>query len=278
MRDKEKPLSAENDAQIERVKGDITRPKSLAGTMRGCDAVIHLVGIIDEDPGHGITYESIHREGAAHVIDEAQRSEIEGFILMSANGVRPDGVSGYQTTKWEAEEHVKMSGIPKWVIFRPSVIFGDPGPNKPEFASRLASSLVRPLPILPVFGDGRFEMQPVSVEEVAAAIVQALSSEISVGKTYVAAGKDRFAYNDVLDIIARGLGLGPKPKVPQPLWLIRPVIHTLGKFGILPISPDQFEMIVEGNTGDSTDFYNDFDLEYIPFTSENLGYLRDDRQ
>ncbi len=274
LRNKEAPLPVADPTRIERVKGDVTLEKSVSGTMRGCDAVIHLVGIIEENRAHGITFDRIHREGAVHVIDEARRNDIDRFILMSANGARPNGVSPYQTTKWEAEQYLRESGIRAPVIFRPSVIFGDPGSRHPEFASQLAATLVRPFPILPIFGDGSFEMQPVSVEEVAAAFVQALTSETASSQVYAAVGKVRYPFTEVLDLIARGMGLSPKPKIPQPLWLIRPVIHTVGKLGLLPITPDQFEMLVEGNTGDSTAFYRDFDLVYRPFTPENLDYLR----
>jgi len=34
-------------------------------------------------------------------------------------------------------------------------------------------------------------------------------------------------------------------------------------------------MLVEGNTGDETAFYRDFDLSPTPYTVENLDYLTD---
>ncbi|WP_456427197.1 complex I NDUFA9 subunit family protein [Rhodocaloribacter sp.] len=268
-------LAVEDRAKVERVKGDVTRPKSLAGTMRGCDAVMHLVGIIEEKPAEGVTFERIHYEGAAHVIDEAKASGIERFVHMSANGARKDGVSAYQTTKWKAERYLEKAAFPHAVVFRPSLVFGDPGPDGTEdFATRLARTLVKPFPILPVFGDGKIPMQPISVEEVASAFVQALTHEATRGRTYTAVGKEVYTYAEILDVIARALGLSPKPKLPQPIWLVRPVIHTVGRLGLLPITPDQFEMLVEGNTGDPTAFYRDFALTYRPFTPEHLSYLK----
>jgi len=262
--------------KIEKVKGDITKPKSLTGTMRGCDAVIHLVGIIDEKPDQGITFERIHHEGTQHVVDAALEAEVEVFIQMSANGAREDGVSAYQTSKWKAEQYVRKAGFRHWTIFRPSLVFGAPGPGQPEFATKLADALIRPFPILPVFGDGSYRMQPISVEEVAAAFVQALTTPAAVGKAYCTAGMDAYPYTEILDIITRGCGLEPKFKLPQPTWLIRPVIQLTAPLGLLPISTDQFDMLIEGNTCDATALYDDFDLEYKPFTPENLSYLRTD--
>lgn len=273
VRDPGDRLAVEGPA-VEKVKGDVVRPKSFAGTLRGCDAVIHLVGIIEEHPSKGVTYEAIHHEGTRHIVDAAVEAGVGRFIHMSANGARADGVSAYQTSKWKAEAYVRGAGFRHWTILRPSLVFGDPGPDNPEFATRLARTLIKPFPVLPVFGDGSFRLQPVSVEEVAAAFVQALTLDATRNQTYCVAGLEAFPYTEILDRITRGLGLAPKPKLPQPLWLVRPVIHAVGSLGLLPISPDQFEMLVEGNTCDSTAFYRDFDVSYRPFTPEHLAYLQ----
>ena len=266
-------LSVET-AQVEKVEGDIGTPESLKGKMFECDAVIHLVGIIDEKPSKGITFEAVHFKGAEHVINEASREGVERFVLMSANGARPDGVSEYQTTKWKAEEYLKNARFSHWTIFRPSLIFGDPGPDNPEFAVRMARQLVKPFPALPVFGRGDYLMAPISVEEVASAFAQAVSLEKAHAKTYCAAGKERMTYVELLDRITEAVGHARKPKIPQPIWLVRPAVHALGRIGLLPITPDQFEMLIEGNACDSTAFYADFELTYRPFRIENLHYIR----
>ena len=189
-------------------------------------------------------------------------------------GARSEGVSDYQTSKWQAEQYVRKAGFKHWTIFRPSVIFGAPEKGQPEFASQLAQTLIIPFPILPVFGDGAYQMQPVAVEDVAGAFVQALSRDETHEQIYHAAGPIAYPYTELLDILAEGMGIPPKPQIRQPLWLVRPVIHTVSKLGLLPITPDQFEMLIEGNTCDPSAFYKDFDLKRIPFNAENLGYLR----
>ena len=272
IRGRARDLAVQNDA-IEIATGDVTRPASLDGAFADCDAVVHLVGIIDERPAHGVTFDRIHVDGTQHVVDAARSAGIDCFIHMSANGARPDDGTAYQRTKWTAEQRVSDAGFDHWAIFRPSLLFGTPDPGRPEFASQLLDDLVRPFPLLPVFGDGRYEMQPVHVTDVAEAFVQALTRDAAHEETYVAAGPDRFAYVDVLDRIAIGGGLSPKSKVHIPLPLARLGVYTAGRIGLLPISPTQFEMLVEGNTGDETAFYRDFDVTPTRFTAENLRYL-----
>ena len=272
MRDNKSSLSVEDDS-IERVKGDLTKPKSLTGLLRGCDSVIHLVGIIKEIPSRNVTFDALHFDATKNVVDEAVDSGITQFIQMSANGARSEGVSGYQTSKWRAEEYVKKADFDRWTIFRPSVVFGAPAPGQPEFASQLISTLIRPFPVFPVFGDGLYEMQPISVQDVSAGFVQALTVESSWKRSFCVAGQLKFTYSEILNILAKGAGIEPKMQINQPVWMVRPVIHTIGKTGALPITPDQFEMLLEGNTCDSTSFFEHFDLPNVTFTPENLSYL-----
>lgn len=274
VRDPGVPLAADGPS-VERVRADVTDRSSVVGTMDGCDAVIHLVGIIDEQPWRGITFERIHHQGTRHVIQAARAAGIDRFVHMSANGARQNARSTYQTTKWKAEQRVREAGFTRWTIFRPSIVFGDPGPNNISFEVRLARTLVRPFPVLPVFGDGTYQIQPVAVEDVAAGFVQALTKEVAVGKAYCPAGREGYTYNVVLDIIARAMNRRPKPKVHVPISIARPIVHVAGRLGLLPISPDQFEMLLEGNTCDAASFYADFDVEGKPFLPEHLVHIRE---
>ena len=51
------------------------------------------------------------------------------------------------------------------------------------------------------------------------------------------------------------------------------MVRTLGRAGLLPISPAQFEMLVEGNTGDPSDFFATFGVDAPPFDAAHLGYV-----
>ncbi|MEM9997361.1 MAG: complex I NDUFA9 subunit family protein [Bacteroidota bacterium] len=268
-------LAVRGRDSVKVVQGDILKPDTLGPAMAGCDGVVHLVGIIEENPARGITFERIHHEGTANVVAAAKGTGIERFIHMSANGAAPDGVSAYQTSKWAAEEVVRTAGFAHAVIFRPSVIFGDPGPGRPEFCSQLWDTLVRPFPILPVLGDGQYELQPVHVTEVAAAFAQAVTSDAARGQRYCVAGRERVTFDETLDHIARGAGIAPKKKLHQPLWLARLAVNTAGRAGLLPISPAQFAMLIAGNTCDPARFYADFEVTPVPFTPDSLAYLRE---
>lgn len=263
-----------DDPRVESVEGSILESTGLSGRLSGCEAVIHLVGILEEQSARGITFDAVHDRGALHVVQEALRAGISRFVHMSANGARPDGPARYQRSKWAGETHVRRAGFEHWTIFRPSILFGDPGPGRPEFATDLAKRLIRRFPILPIFGAGTYRMQPVHATLVAAAMAQAIDSSRAHGQSYGVGGLETLTYVKIVDRITKGMGLSPKPKIHVPLWVARSAVHTLGRVGALPITPDQFEMLVEGNIVDVDPFYRDFDVLPVHFSAENLAYVQ----
>ncbi|MEM1268926.1 MAG: NAD-dependent epimerase/dehydratase family protein [Bacteroidota bacterium] len=270
----EEKLDIRGREGVDVIVGSVTSGGPIYDQIEDCDAAIHLVGIIEEHPARGVTFENVHVEGTRFVVEQAKKAGIERFVHMSANGAKPQGKSEYQTTKWEAEHLVKNAGFAHWTIFRPSVIFGDPGEGRPEFVSQLAKTLVEPFPVLPVFGNGKYELQPIHITTLADAFVQALSLPAAHGQIFFAGNRERHTYVDVLDIITQALGLPEKSKIHTPLWLVRPAIETAGRVGLLPITPDQFYMLIEGNTGNPDPFFATFDVTEVLFWHQSLNYLK----
>ena len=100
------------------VSGDITDVEPWIRALENCDAVIHLVGIIREFPGKGITFDKLHTEATRNILRAARQCGVQRYIQMSANGTRENAVTDYHRTKWAAEELVRSSGL-DWTIFSP---------------------------------------------------------------------------------------------------------------------------------------------------------------
>lgn len=250
------------------VTGDLFDQASLVKAMTGCDAVIHLVGIIREQPGKGITFSRIHVEGTRNVVEAAKQTEISRFVHMSALGARENATSGYHRTKYEAEQLVQASGIP-YVIFRPSVIFG-PGD---EFVNMLAD-LVK-LPVTPVLGNGSYPLQPVARDTVADVFAQALSNTSATNQIYETGGPIAITYGQILDGIGSALGKRHVRKIHIPLSLMKPVINLMEGFTFFPITNTQLTMLLEGNAcQDGQRLYDTFNTPKIDFLQGISTYLR----
>jgi uncharacterized protein YbjT (DUF2867 family) len=230
---------------VEYIEGDVARLESFAVEVSGCDAVINLVGIIREFPSRGITFERLHVQATANMLEAARRAGVGRFLQMSALGARPSAVSAYHQTKWRAEEAVRGSGV-QWTIFRPSLIFG---PHD-AFINMLAAQL-RLAPVMPVIGSGSYRLQPIHADDVARCFALALEMPETVGQMYELCGNDRLSYEALLDMIAVTMGR-PAPLKPHiPLVLMKAIIPVMQKIPQFPITMDQLQMLLEENIGGS---------------------------
>ncbi|MDT8442954.1 MAG: complex I NDUFA9 subunit family protein [Desulfuromonadales bacterium] len=239
--------------------GDVTDPDSLKGSMQGCDAVIHLVGIIREFPGKEITFERLHVEATRHMIDAATAHGVKRFLHMSANGARKDCDSDYFKTKWQAEEILRTTDL-DWTIFRPTLIFGKGG----EFIETLVK-LVRDLPIVPVVGDGEYRLQPVAVEQVAETYCKALAMAETVGQAYHLGGSDSYDFNTILDLIGKAAGKDDVTKIHQPVALTKPFVKILQGYEKFPMTTEQLDMLIQGNECNQQPWAETFEIKPTAF-------------
>jgi uncharacterized protein YbjT (DUF2867 family) len=242
VRDPQKASLAKR-AKIEFVAGDIVEGTGLDQGMQGCDAVIHLVGIIVEKGTN--TFERVHHLGTRNVVEAAKRTGIKRFVHMSALGVRANGVAPYQTTKWKGEEEVRQSGI-TFCILRPSLIFGEgDGFVTQMMATMRSAPLLRPVP-----GDGTPKFRPIAVEDVTTCFERALTYEAATNQTVELGGADELTLNEVLEETARCAGVRKLAvHIPMPLMMAgATVAQKLLKNP--PVTVDQLRMLREGSTCD----------------------------
>ena len=267
------------NSPCEVVKGDIQNKNAILETMQGAEAVIYTIGIIREFPKKGVTFKELHLNGLKRCLELALKIGVKRFILMSANGVRPDGTA-YQRTKWQADEALKESGL-NWTIFRPSLIFGDPGgEGRPEFCTQIRDdmlSLPFPAPLfyngLLPFNAGSFSMSPIHVKNVAEFFVKSIKLKVCEKNIFDLGGPEALTWKEIIHQIA--LASGKRTwKIPAPVAVIKIAASILDRFKWFPVTRDQLTMLMEGNTV-STNYFDDFSINPIKFSMENLEYLKE---
>jgi uncharacterized protein YbjT (DUF2867 family) len=242
VRDPGQAAAAVRD-NVEFLAGDVVSGSGLDAAMAGCDAVIHLVGIIAEKGAN--TFEAVHHLGTRNVVEAAKRAGVRRFIHMSALGVRPDGVAEYQTSKWKGEEEVRRSGIP-FCILRPSLIFG-PGDG---FVAQMMEIMRKSPFFRAVPGDGSPRFRPIFIEDVTFCFARALVTEAATNQTIELGGADELSLNEVLEEIARCAGVSkPAVHIPLPLMMLgTAVMQTV--LPNPPVTTGQLRMLKEGSTCD----------------------------
>ena len=172
--------------------------QGLCGRVKANGAVINLVGVLHDKPAqpYGKVFKSAHVGLPKNIITAMQMHGLKRYLHMSALGADSQGPSMYQRSKGDGEAAVKASNL-NWTIFRPSVIFG----AQDQFIN-LFSKLTKLFPALPL-ANHQAQFQPVSVEDVATAFVQALSMPKTIHQTYDLVGPKVYTMKEIVELAAR---------------------------------------------------------------------------
>ena len=190
------------------VMADVHREESLVEAMRGCDALINLVGVLHDGRGNG-SFEAAHVDLARKVAAACRAAGVRRLLHMSALNADAKAPSAYLRSKAEAENIVRQSGL-DFTIFRPSVIFG----REDRFLN-LFAGLQRFMPVVPLaMPNARF--QPVYVEDVAEVFAESVRRIETFGSSYDLCGPTAYTLRELVALAGRLtghrrpiIGLGP---------------------------------------------------------------------
>lgn len=183
---------------VEPLSADVHDAAALQELLRGCDAVINLVGVLHGGRGKQ-SFAAAHVELARKVVDACRETGVRRVLHMSALNAATDGPSGYLRSKGEAEAIMRASGL-EVTIFRPSVVFG----REDNFLNMFAA-LLKCFPAL-IVPAARARFQPVYVGDVAQAFAEALASQDSIGKSYDLCGPKAYALQELVEFVAHATG------------------------------------------------------------------------
>jgi uncharacterized protein YbjT (DUF2867 family) len=124
-------------------------------------------------------------------------------VHVSGIGANTASPSPYIRSRGEGEAAMQTA-FPGAVIVRPAVMFA----SDDAFLTTILR-LLRSMPAYPIFGDGRTRLQPVYVDDVAAAVAQILRQSRKPHPVYELAGPRVYSYEELLRTIARIAGLRP---------------------------------------------------------------------
>jgi uncharacterized protein YbjT (DUF2867 family) len=199
------------DPGIEQIAADAHDQRSVEAAVAGADGVVSAISLYVE---HGSdTFHSVHVEIAAKIARAARQASIRRFVHVSGIGANTASPSPYIRSRGEGEAAVQTA-FPGAVIVRPAVMFA----SDDAFLTTILR-LLRSMPAYPIFGDGKTRLQPVYVDDVAAAIAQILRQDQKPYPIYELAGPRVYSYEELLRTIARIAGLRPVlMRMPFAFW------------------------------------------------------------
>ncbi len=268
----------------ESVGGSLSDRESMTAAAKDTAAIIHLVGIIQEQRLKGQTFERVHVDGTKRAIEAAQAAGVRRFIHMSALGSRLNAPSRYHRTKWIAECAVRDSGLDT-TIFRPSIIHGPDGEFMQMMRTFVCDAMVAsfgflpvPFPVIPYFGKGENKLQPVDVRDVATCFVGALSRPATIGRSFDLGGPEALTWKQLYQTCKDLIPCAKKwkPIVGLPVWKAKLMAKTIMKLPVLPMAlrfnEGQVAMSQEDSVCDPRPAEAAFDITLRDFRTELKQY------
>jgi len=225
--------------RVETVAADVMDTRALEAAAQGCDAAIHVTGIVDESPP-GITFERINVVGVRNSLTAAERAGIGRFVFVSSLGAER-GTSPYHRSKAEGERLVRGYRR-EWVIIRPGNVYG-PGDQMMSTLLRL----VRTLPAIPLVDRGRWRFQPIWYRDLGRALACSVDAEHVARRVFDVSGDEITSMANLLDRLAELTGTSPV-RVPIPSLVVSGTIRIAEALGVrLPINRSKLTMMLEEN-------------------------------
>ena len=259
---------------VEARVSDVGNIERLKEAFDGAEVVINAVQFPTspiEIHQRGWTFEKVDFEGTCNQVDAAKASGVRRFVCISGVGAAPDADKHWFRFKGLAEQYLAASGI-EWTIVRNTWVYG---PKDASLNRLLGFS--RFLPFVPMFGDGKQEMQPVFVDDVARIVAKTIDEPGAANQTFELGGPERLSMNAVLQTALNIMGR-------RRLLLHQPIMagKVLGKLASMlpqpPLSADAVDFIASPAVADDRKLLSVFVPELTPLREGLATYLAPKRQ
>lgn len=223
---------------------DVRDDEAVGQALHEADAAVNAVALYTERGGQ--RFDAIHVAGAERIARAAAAAGVTSLVHISGIGVSSASASAYVRARANGEQAVRAA-FPGAAVLRPSVLFG------PGDAFLGALNSVGRLPVIPLFGDGRVKLQPVHVEDIAAAVEQALARRCA--GVYELGGRRVGSYREIVRAVLELQGRRrPLLPVPFPIW--RLLAEAMSVLPNPPLTRDQVVLMQRDNVvgGDAATF------------------------
>jgi NADH dehydrogenase len=174
---------------------DFSRPDELASNLRGADVLVNTYWV--RYPHAGMTYAKAV-QNTRTLLAAARQAGVRRLVHTSIANPDPDSPLPYYAGKGRLEEDIRASGL-SYAILRPTVIFG-----REDVLINNIAWFLRRFPLFAIPGDGRYKLQPIYVDDLAALAADGVGRSDS----YVvdAIGPETFAFTDLVRMLKQIVG------------------------------------------------------------------------
>jgi len=210
-------------------------PARLAGALRGAEVFYNTYWVRYDYAG---TTQATAVENTLKLFAAARAAGVKRVVHVSIANPSADSPLQYFRHKARLEQALIESGL-SYGILRPTVLFGGA-----DILINNIAWMLRRLPVIGVFGDGQYKIQPLHVEDLARLAVEL--GERQENEIVDAAGPEVFTYRELVGSIARIIGKR-RLMVSVPPWAGALAAACMGKLlGDVIVTPAEIEGLMAG--------------------------------
>ncbi len=183
---------------------DMRRPEALTRSLDGVSVLHNTYWVRFDHRSFG--FDEAIRNSVA-LFDAARRAGVGRIVHISITNPSERSRWPYFRGKAQVERELCQSGL-SHSILRPAVLFGEGA----ILINNIAWALRR-LPVFGLFGDGRYRLDPIHVDDLARLAVE--EGEAAGNRVIDAVGPDSFRFLDLVEEVGRAIGRR-RPRVPLP--------------------------------------------------------------
>ncbi len=204
------------------------RPDDLARSLEGAAVLINTywVRFDHADFTHGQAVRN-----TLTLFDAARKAGVPRIVHVSITNPSIQSTLPYFRGKAQLEAALRESGL-SYAILRPAVLFGSQ-----DILINNIAWMLRRFPVFGVFGEGRYQLQPIFVDDLARLAVEAAGSSENVVQDAI--GPETFTYRELVSVIGDAIGRRRRV-VSIPPWLGVAIGRLIGEVvGDLVITRDE---------------------------------------
>jgi uncharacterized protein YbjT (DUF2867 family) len=227
--------------RVERVQAFAGDPISLGRAFTRADVVVHAIQFPNhpvEDPARGRSYMEVDGKGTEVAAAVAKKLGVRRFVYLSGAGAGQGRREPWFRAKDRAEAAIQAAGL-EHTLLRPSWIYGPGDRSMNRFVF-----FVRYLPVVPVIGDGKTPVQPISVHDVARCVAEAVRREDAKDKVLELGGPERLTMDAIIRTVQKVLDRR-QPLLHHPVRLMKLLVKPMALLPEPILSPTAIDFIVQ---------------------------------
>lgn len=219
------------------------------------DIIIHCAAVINEKNPR--KYNEVNLQGTKNILRAAKKNKVKKFIYISSWATNPQA-GNYARSKYLAELAVKKMAS-KYIIIRPADIY-----SKKQSHLKNLINLIKKLPVIPIIGDGNYQISPVYVNDVSEIIIKLIDTGKRNG-IYTVTGPKIYSFKQIVKLICQTLRQ-QKPLIHLPYKLIYPLIYFADKLNLnLPLDKEKYLRLITPKNEDNIINYAELGIRPMRF-------------